>query len=105
MKDEDIIRRSLCAMILVISVFLCSYLALPYFIEKGLLWKMVIKRLKYEEPEFSIAIIKIERHHNKDVVYIQTYNRDEEPIIEEKNKNLKQKLLQILKKLQNTDSP
>ncbi|GEM_PF-6215310 len=99
MKDEDIIRRSLCAMILVISVFLCSYLALPYFIEKGLLWKMVIKRLKYEEPEFSIAIIKIERRNDKDVVYIQTYKRDEEPIIEQKKQEFKTEVIADFKKV------
>lgn len=69
--------RYLLLMALVMLIFIASFAALPYFIEQGLLWKMVIKRIKYENPSFSSAEIKIERDGRKETVYIHIFERDE----------------------------
>lgn len=69
--------RYLVVMFLVMMIFLGSFAALPYIIDEGLLWKMVIKRIKYDNPSFSSVVIKIERDTKKETVYIHIFKRDE----------------------------
>lgn len=76
-RDSSNTMHYLVVMFLVMIIFLGSFDTLPYIVDKGLLWQMVIKRIKHENPSFSNAVIKIERDGRKETVYIHIFERDE----------------------------
>lgn len=75
--------------VLVILIMVSSYAALPYYIENPMLYKILLKKFKFDFPKFSKAVIYIETIENKDAVTIYIYtSENNESIPEQKYKML-----------------